>query len=447
MPTLSIRKLLTVIAVVIAAGPCWIPTVAQAAPPNIVFIISDDQGWNDIGYHNESIKTPNLDRLAQSGTKLTQHYVNPTCSPTRAALMAGRYASRFGILTPLADAKKLPTNQTLPKSLAEAGYSTHISGKWHIGAIPEARPLKYGFDSTYGYLRGQIDPYTHLYKNGNQTWHRNDELISEEGHATDLITDEAVRIIEASEDKAKPFFLYVAYSVPHYPLKEPKKWLEMYSEDTFNDPWRRLFAASLSHMDDGIGQIADALQKTGQDKDTLIVFVSDNGGQKDWSAPKSQYSGTFEPHTTLGNNEPLRGWKTDLYEGGIRVPSFAVWPDQIPAGKTLDVPTHIVDWFPTLLSIAAKHRQDNLTFDGQNIWPLLSKPTDAKPTPRTFYWRTPDEMAVRVGDWKLITNRKFERKKLFNLADDPNETRNLASQMPEQLEALVKKLRTLRSGD
>ncbi len=417
-----------------------------ADQPNIIFIIADDQGWNDIGYHNAKIKTPHLDRLAAQGTKLSQHYVYPTCSPTRAAFIAGRYPSRFGILAPLADAKKLPTEQTIPRSLADAGYATHISGKWHIGTVPEARPLQYGFHTSYGYLRGQIDPYTHLYKTGKQTWHRNDELFSEEGHATDLITDEAVRVIEESADNPKPFFLYVAYSVPHYPLKEPEEWLEKYSEDTFNDPWRRLFAASVTHMDDGIGQIADAVRESGQQAETLIVFVSDNGGQKNWSAPKSQYNGSYANHKTLGNNEPLRGWKTDLYEGGIRVPSFAVWPKHIPAGKTVNAPTHVVDWFPTFLAVAGEQPAADSTFDGQNIWPLLSGVDDSKVT-RTFYWRTPNEMALRVGDWKLITDRNAQRKQLFNLANDPNEETDLASQHADRLQDLLQQLQKQRSAE
>lgn len=415
--------------------------------PNIVLIISDDQGWNDIGYHNDSIKTPHLDQLAARGVKLSQHYVNPTCSPTRAALMAGQYASRFGILTPLADAKKLPTDQTLPKSLGSAGYSTHISGKWHIGTVPEARPLQYGFQTSYGYLRGQIDPYTHLYKNGNQTWHRNDELISEDGHATDLITDEAIRVIQASASNAQPFFLYVAYSVPHYPLKEPEEWLSIYEEDTFNDEWRRLFAASVSHMDDGIGQIVDAIRDSGQEQETVIVFVSDNGGQKNWSAPKSQYDGQYANHETLGNNEPLRGWKTDLFEGGIRVPAFAVWPKKIPAGTTVDTPTHIVDWFPTLLALASNQKKPENAYDGQNIWPLLTGTQKTDQSKRTFYWRTPNELAIRVGDWKLITNRDFQNTKLFDLADDPNEKQDLANQQPKRLATLLQQLKQQRSMD
>src|SRR5690606_8349398 len=202
--------------------------------------------------------------------------------------------------------------------------------------------------TSYGYLRGQIDPYTHRYKFGDHvTWHRNDAFVEEDGHVTDLITDEAIRIIESSGDK--PFFLYVAHHTPHYPLNEPPKWIAPY-EEVFEDVWRQHYAGAISHMDYQIGRIIEALERTGKRNETLIIFSSDNGGQRSWSAPQREYNGRYAPHTTMGNNEPLRGWKTDLYEGGIRVPALVNWPGVVPSGEVVEAPLHIVDWASTLRS-------------------------------------------------------------------------------------------------
>jgi arylsulfatase A-like enzyme len=343
---------------------------AAAHGPNIVFILADDLGWNDIGYHGSDIRTPHLDKLAAGGTRLNQHYVYPTCSPTRVALLSGRFPSRFGVVAPLgATTNMRGADAVLTHTLRKLGYTTHISGKWHIGETPEHRPLGYGFETSYGYLRGQIDPYTHRYKFGDHvTWHRNDEFIEEEGHVTDLITDEAVRVIESAGEK--PFFLYVAHHSPHSPLNEPPKWIAPY-EDTIEDVWRRHFAAAVTHLDDGVGRILAALERTGHRDHTLIVFSSDNGGQRGWSAPQREYNGRYAEHTTLGNNQPLRGWKGELYEGGIRVPAFVNWPGRIPAGRVLDSPTHVVDWLPTLNQTAGGDPANVNAAEGVDLWPAL----------------------------------------------------------------------------
>jgi len=220
--------------------------------PNIVFIIADDMGWADVGYHGSQIETPNIDRLAKEGVRFGQHYVMPTCTPTRVGLLTGRYPSRYGVTSPAYGKIFDDDTVTVAEALRRSGYRTSISGKWHMGSPPEWTPLKYGFDSSYGYFHGQIDPYTHHYKTGVRSWHRNDEYVEEEGHATDLITDEAVRVIESEHDK--PFFLYVAYSVPHFPLDEPDQWTARYKE-RIKEPSRRWLAASITHMDHGIGRI------------------------------------------------------------------------------------------------------------------------------------------------------------------------------------------------
>ena len=421
-----------------------ITTGTHACPdqPNIVFIIADDMGWKDIGYQGSEIKTPHLDRLASKGRIFDQHYVMPTCTPTRVGLLSGQYPSRYGILGP--DYGKIYDDETvtLAETLRRKGYTTHISGKWHMGSPPEYTPMKYGFTSSYGYFAGQIDPYTHLYKTGIKTWHRNDEYLDETGHATDLITDDAVRVIKAGH--TQPFFLCVAYSVPHSPLKEPDRWVSMYPD--IKAPSRQWFAASVTHMDDGIGKIVKALDDTGLRNDTLLVFVSDNGGQESWRSD-TQYKGRYAqlPHTVLGNNLPLREWKGDCYEGGIRVPAFVNWPGQITAGH-IKSPVHIVDWMPTLCHLTgAKMKPDQLS-DGQNIWSSITGQTDSL-SPRTLYWKTSKASAVRQGDWKLIVFTKDDRGELFNLANDPYERNDLASQENERVLALKRILEKIASKD
>lgn len=418
----------------------------ESAPkrkPNIVFILADDMGWADVGYHGSPIETPNLDRLADSGVRFGQHYVMPTCTPTRVGFMTGHYPSRYGVVAPAYGEIFDDDTVTLPTALQQSGYSTGISGKWHMGSPPQWTPRKYGFDSSYGYFHGQIDPYTHHYKTGVRSWHRNDEYLEEKGHATDLITDEALRIIESRRDK--PFFLYVAYSVPHYPLDEPDKWTAMY-EGKIADPSRRWLAASITHMDHGIGQIVKALDRQHLRENTLIVFVSDNGGQKSWHSD-TQYKGHYadKPHTVLGDNKPLRGWKGDVYEGGIRVPALANWPGTLEPGRC-DAPIHIVDWMPTLCALTGYTPERDLNWDGSNVWPSIEGRGETEAS-RPFYWKAPKFSAVRLGDWKLVIKNDGSGAELYNLASDPYETTDLASQQPGCVAKLKRQWADFAAGD
>lgn len=417
--------------------------------PNILIIIPDDLGWSDIGYHGSSIKTPNLDELARSGIRLNQNYVMTTCTPTRVGIITGRYPSRYGITGPDYGEVIDMGDPTLASLLSEGGYFTAISGKWHMGSPPEYTPLKYGFQSSYGYFDGQIDPYTHNYKTetkltSRKSWHRNDEYLQEEGHATDLISDEAIRIIE--EEREEPFFLYVAYGVPHFPLDEPEEWTTLY-EDKFIHPSRQWFAASVTHMDEGIGRIIDALERTGQRENTLVVFVSDNGGQESWFS-ETEYRGRYadKPHKILGNNFPLRGWKGDLYEGGIRVPAFLNWPGHLEQGS-LDVPIHMTDWLPTICDITdCEQNLEQLNLDGRNIWPLLRGETgseDIKP----LYWKTNRSYAVREGPWKLLVHRDNNVAELYELQNDFREMQDLSKVYPEKVEHLLELLEKFKEGD
>ncbi len=406
----------------------------KAPKPNFIIILADDLGWHDVGYHGSEISTPVIDNMAHEGVVLDRFYVHSVCSPTRVALLTGRHPSRYGILAPLGDAPGLPKGTvTIAELLREHGYDTSISGKWHLGAVPEGRPRQYGFNSSYGYMRGQIDPYTHLYKNGNRTWHHNDTLIDEEGHATDLITDEAIHVINKNSKENKPFFLYVAYSVPHYPLDEPDQWTAPYKDIIANHS-RRLYAAAVTHMDDAIGKILKAVKDQGIEENTFILFFSDNGAQKNWSSD-TQYGGKFPPHDVLGDNRPLRDWKTSLYDGALRVPAIAFWKGKLKPAKVTES-VNVADVFPTLAHLAGARVAQELQLDGINFWPVvMGKPL----TGRLMYWRMHYGFALQKGDWKLIHFGKTPEEgtdELFNLMQDPEEKNNLAGSRQKILQEL-----------
>ena len=415
--------------------------------PNIVLLVADDAGWNDVGYHGSEINTPNINKLAENGVELNQFYVYPTCSPSRAALLTGKYASRFGIGEPIAMESKqvLPTNvKTLPEALKQSGYQTAITGKWHLGLSLESGPSHYGFDYTYGYLHGQIDQYTHRYKNGDTTWFRNNKFVNEKGHATDLITNEVVKYLTKIRDKSKPFFIYVPFSVPHYPLQEEDKWVEPYKN--LNDKnSRKLFDASMTHMDYGIGEIIQTLKNEKLLDNTIVIFISDNGGQESWYPEKESniklYDGKFGPYPKLGDNSPLKGFKADLYEGGIRVPAVIYWQNHLPHKKVEQL-INVTDLFPTLTSIIDSSLNKSLNLDGKNMWNFISNNKIAQEE-RTLYLKIPGQFAIRKGDWKLIHYGKSineGREELFNIKNDPNETKNVIQDYYEVRNRLFKEL-------
>ncbi len=408
--------------------------------PNILLIVADDAGWHDVGYHGSEIKTPHIDALAKTGLELDQFYVYPTCSPSRASLLTGRYASRFGIAGPIdmRSRQTLPKDViTLPEMLRRRGYNTAITGKWHLGLRPESGPRQFGFDYSYGFLHGQIDQYTHRYKNGDLSWHRNGAFIEEEGHATDLITREAVAFIKEKRDKSRPFFLYVPFSVPHYPLQEEEKWLKPYTH--IKNKSRRLFAASMSHMDDSVGRLIRTLEEEKLRENTLVIFLSDNGAQEKWAAT-FEYEGRHGPYDRLGDNRPLRDWKKSLYEGGIRVPALVNWPGRLKPGKMGDM-ISVTDIMPTVAALVGRKKRQGQTADGKNIWPLLA--FGERPDDRSLYLRTASQMMLRRGDWKLIHNGNTPEEgsdELYNLRQDPTEKENLAGKYPERVRELKKAL-------
>lgn len=436
------RALWVAIGLVLAAVTPHAAAQDTKRPPNVLVLVADDLGWRDVGYHDSDIKTPNLDKLAKAGVRLERHYVYPTCSPTRAGLLTGRNPSRFGIRGPIADRSELALPKdtvTLARALKAKGYATALFGKWHLGLRPEVGPRQYGFDQTYGYFHGQIDQLTHRYKNGDRSWHRNDAFVDEEGHATDLIADEAVKFLEAK--RKEPFFLWVAFSVPHHPVQEEDRWQKPYA-DTIKDPSRRLFAASVSHLDAAVGRIVAALEKSGQAKDTLILFTSDNGGQKDYSS-KTEYEGKHGPFPTLGDNRPLRGWKGELYEGGIRVPAFVAWEGRLKPGVVRET-VSFLDWFPTVAAFAGVETKAEWKLEGRNVLPLLEGKGDA-PAAKALSWTTGNATAVLEGDWKLIVpQKKPDAAELYHLGDDPAEKDNRAAANPKKVEELRTRLAELK---
>lgn len=414
--------------------------------PNIIMIVADDLGWDDVGYHNPDMRTPNIDILVRTGVELDCHYVMPVCTPTRVALLTGRYPSRFGNhCTQPSNEQALPFGSlTLASLLHEEGYETAIVGKWHLGSKPRWGPNHYGFNYSYGSLAGVMAPYDHRYRLSRpeyaRTFHRNHEFIEEPGHSTDLVSDEAIKWIE--KERKSPFFLYVPFQAVHVPLSEIPRWLAKNEHIASAD--RRLFAAATSHMDDAIGRIVEALDRTGQRENTLLVFFSDNGALTNHEGGK--YPPPDPPLRNFSSNAPLRGQKGETYEGGIRVPAFANWPGVLQSRK-LTTPFHAVDWMPTLAKILGIDDFNGLT-DGQDIWPLL---TGHEKTwlPRTFYWVVNEErrwVALRHGDWKIVRHLEHPWE-LFNLANDPGESVDLAKELPARLEELTERYRKQWAGD
>lgn len=420
-----------------------------ASPPNIVFIIADDLGWADVGFHGGSAPTPHLDKLVSENVELSHHYVFPVCSPTRATLLSGRYCTRFGVVSP--DNKRAyPWDTiTLPRALKAAGYDTCLTGKWHLGSKPEEGPNHFGFDHSYGSLAGGVGPWDHFYKQGEfqRTWHRNEKLLDEKGHVTDLITREALQWLEARSDK--PFFLYVPFTAVHLPIKEPKEWLDRVPA-AITGTVEREYAACVMHLDDRVGRIIAALEKKGLREHTLLVFTSDNGGSTAENAGQTYPPDDYAKGSLPGNNKPLRDEKGRLYEGGIRVPTIVSWPGKLKAGK-IESPLSVADWMPTFCALAGYKADKDLKWDGQNIWPVLSG--EAKATPRILYWAGPGfrQQAVRDGEWKLIVTKdgkdKPAKEELFDLATDPGEKTNLAKQQPDKLTALKDKLAEISKAD
>jgi arylsulfatase A-like enzyme len=399
--------------------------------PHIILMLADDLGWGDVSYHDGNISTPNIDSLAGRGVQLDQFYVLPVCTPTRAALMTGRYPIRLGlqysVIRPWATHGLPLDEQTLAEGLRTGGYSTAIVGKWHLGhADPRYLPLKRGFDQQYGHYNGALDYFTHM-RDGGLDWHKNDKASYDRGYTTDLIGQEASRIIEA-HDPDKPLFLYIPFNAPHDPLQATEEHLQRNKH--IKEKNRQLFAGMVTSMDDAVGRIVESANQHLPKENTLIFFLSDNGGI-----------------TEFGSNGPLRAKKSTLYEGGIRVPAIAVWDGKLKAGSMVKEQLHVTDLYPTLLHLAGIKVEQRKPLDGFNVWPTIAQGKKS-PHQEILINITPFYGGIRMGKWKLVHNGAAtssvtspagpETWELFDISKDPYEKTDLHDKFPK----VVKRLKT-----
>jgi arylsulfatase A-like enzyme len=435
------QAMLLVAAGGLARAPAFGQQAATAAArrPNFIFILADDLGSADVGWRGSPIRTPNLDRLALAGVRLEAHYTAPVCSPTRAGLLTGRYWSRFGITVPNSRQCLPDGTPTLASVLREAGYRTAITGKWHLGGaeLPNKRPGKFGFEVNSGVLDGAANPFTHVYTHGGKerageqgikTWHRNGEIVDEQGHITDLIARDAVAFIRESKDR--PFFLYVPFTAPHERCLETPEWMAR-AAACVPEPQRQAYAAMVMHMDDAVGKIVAALDTEELRRNTLVVFASDNGG------------------VSQGLNTPYRAKKATVYEGGVRNLAFANWPGRLSPAQRAE-PACVTDWMPTFCALAGARPAKDPRWDGRDLWPLLAE-GKAPGGARAIYLRGLNgrSAALRAGDWKLVLTQgpQGETAELFDLAADPGESRDLAAEQPARVAELRARLRAEGEGD
>lgn len=406
-----------------------------AASPNVMVIIADDLGYNDVGFQgSKEIATPNLDALAARGLRCTNGYVSHSfCSPTRAGIMTGRYQHRFGhennpAWLPESTTAGLSLNETtFPQLMKQAGYTTGAVGKWHLGAHPQFHPMKRGFDEYFGALGGG-----HVYFPGGKggaeytiPLNRNGVDEPQKKYLTEQFGDEAAAFVGRHAGEQKPWMLYLAFNAPHTPLEAPPEWLEKMKH--IEEKSRRTYAAMVGAMDAAIGTVMAKLDETKQTENTLIFFVSDNGGPN-----LSARTGV-----NFTDNTPLRGAKGDLHEGGMRVPFLVSWPAKIKAGVYAQ-PVIALDFLPTALAAAEKADLTPKNVDGVNLLPFLSGENNAAPH-ETLFWRSggPGAMyGARRGNWKLF-RQGVNAPELYDLAADVGETKNLAAEKPEVVKELV----------
>lgn len=440
MIPLASPKFLTIAALLLAA-PLFAEEVAKR--PNIVVIVSDDQGYADAGFQGfkTDAPTPNLDALAKDGVRCTRGYVTaPVCSPSRAGLMTGRYQERFGHHNNLvaeasrADGHMPFSETTLAQVLGKAGYTTAMVGKWHLGLQDRARPYERGFSDFFGIITGGHD----YYKNNPDERPTGDgsygARIERDGkgekvvkYLTDAFADEAVRVVRQNKDN--PFFLYLAFNAPHTPTQAPKEIVDAVPASV-GDRQRRTYIGQIIAMDNAIGRVRAALKETGADKNTFIVFFSDNGGAKH----------------AFYDNTPLRDHKGSLYEGGIRVPFLASYPGHIPAGSVCDVPVTALDVFATACGLAGTVPANRADLDSRDMLPVLSG-TAKKAVHDTLYWDFPSfGSAVVEGDMKLVVT-KDGATGLFDLGKDISEKKDLAASRPDEVKRLAAKLTAWKSGN
>ena len=398
-----------------------IPSIISAEDkPNIVIILTDDQGYADVSYNPHSppeVRTPNIDALAHSSVICTQGYTSGhVCSTTRAGLMTGRYQQRFGIYTAGEGGSGVPLDEVfIPQRLKTAGYVSGALGKWHLGLTEEYHAMNRGFDEFYGFMGRGAHPYFD-HSDMDHPIYRGLKPIKEEGYLTTRITEEAVSFI--NRHKEEPFFLYVAYNAVHSPPEAPDEDIK----NVTGNKKRDTLMAMIKHLDLGVGEIVSSLKKHNIFDNTLLIFLTDNGGSKTMSA----------------NNAPLRGFKQMDYEGGVHVPFIVSWPAQLKGGKKCEVPMWSIDLFATALDAAGLPMPKEKALDGKSILPALKGETEKLHD--EFYWSSAGEKgkwAIRSGNWKLVAEKK--RIELFNLKKDLSETTDLAAKHPKVVSELTAK--------
>ncbi len=393
-----------------------------ASKPNIIYIMADDLGYADVGvYGRGEIKTPYIDALARGGVRFMQAYANSAvCSATRLALITGRYQYRLplGLEEPLAASLDIglpPAHPTLPSLLRKLGYGTTLVGKWHLGALPKFGPLQSGYDHFYGFRSGAVDYFTHKDPAGNADFWDDNVPVTKNGYMTELLGDRAVQVVNQYAAGKQPFFMSLHFNAPHWPWELPGDEAE--SRRIANTRlWhrdggtRKTYRGMVEQMDTQIGRVLRALQSKGLTDNTIVIFTSDNGGER--------FSDVW----------PFSGQKTELLEGGLRIPAIISWPDQLPKNRSIEQLSMSMDWLPTLLAAAGGAPDPAYPVDGVNLLPQLK---GAAPVNRKLYWRykSNHQRAMRDGDFKFL--KILDNTYLFNVVDDPLERANLKERLPE----------------
>ncbi len=441
---------------------------AQNPQPNIVIFVADDLGWADVGFKGSPIQTPHLDRLAKEGLELSRFYTTPSCSPTRAALMTGRNAFSLGIayatIMPWSNNGVHPEERFMPEAFKEAGYQTAMFGKWHLGHAQESyHPNQRGFDHFYGHLHTEVGFYPPFANQGGKDFQRNGKSVEDEGYETFMLVDEATQWLDGRDTK-KPFFIYMPFLAPHTPLAAPQEYVDKYAslEDTRGPArspvdqisgmarksgmvksQRPIYAAVVDAMDEAIGRVLDKLNKMGVADNTIVLFMSDNGGQTIFGSGGA-------------DNSPLRGGKGEVFEGGIRTVSLIHWPKKIPAGKKLEQTVSVMDIFPTLASAAGVDIKASKVLDGQDMWQAISEGVNIeRNAPLFFAQESPNYGSFKYtlidGNRKLIQLVEQDLEKitttnmLFDIQEDPNEYTNIAPNNTQQVMQMAAQVKQWRS--
>ncbi len=414
---------------------------AQRQKPNVLVVLTDDLGYHDVSYYGaKNIETPNIDRLCKDGMRFDYFYTNsPVCAPTRASLMSGRYPDFVGVPGLIRYHKEnnwgylTPNTKLLPAQLKELGYHTAHVGKWNLGLESPNLPNQKGFDHFHGWLEDMMDDYWSHLRHGMNFMRLNEEVIQPTGHATDLFTSWAVDYINKQSPKNEPFFLYLAYNAPHFPVQPPKEWYDKVIKKYPGISEKRAkLVALIEHMDDGLGRVIQALKSNGQYENTIIVFSSDNGGHL----------------PDLANNGPLRDGKQSMYEGGLRVPTVVAWPQKIAKNVVSNEPVLTMDLFPTIVDLVGGKVAHKI--EGRSFAPILLNQKDNLDERPMYFTRREGGIlfggkayhALRLGDWKLLQNSPFQPYELYDLRNDPYEQKNLVNSNPQMVQNLNKILMT-----